>query len=237
MKAALVIHGFTATPSCMETVAQPLRDAGFLVRSPLLAGHGGSARDLEKTTWQDWYGSVRVAFQELNQKAESVSVVGQSLGGLLALKLAAEFSVAKLALLATPIFFKGFAINRVLPFVEGSFLKYIYRFQPKLFGSAISDPEGQRRFESNFWMPLKSVMEIVRLQGVVRGELPKITAPTLILHSSRDTTAPYESMEFLKKHLGSKKIKAVSLERSNHVLTLDYEKGKVAREVLEFLNK
>ncbi len=237
MKAALVIHGFTATPSCMETVAQPLRDAGFLVRSPLLAGHGGSARDLEKTTWQDWYESVRVAFQELKQKSESVSVVGQSLGGLLALKVAAEFPVARLALLATPILFNTFTVNRLLPFVERSFLRHIYRFQPKLFGSAISDPEGRRKFESNFWMPLKSVMEIVRLQEVVREQLPDVTAPALILHSPRDTTAPYESMEFLKKHLGSKKNKAVSLERSNHVLTLDHEREKVSREVLEFFRR
>ena len=77
-------------------------------------------------------------------------------------------------------------------------------------------------------------MEILQLQEDVIPRLPQVTAPTLIIHSPHDSTAPYENMAYLKEHLGSKVIKTVTLEKSDHVLTLDYEKNLVAREVVNF---
>ncbi len=233
-RGALLIHGFTATPACLDSLRRPLEEAGFLVEAPLLAGHGTNARELRRTTWRQWYQGVLSAYEALEKKTDSVCVAGQSLGGLLALKLASERRVRRLALLATPLLFEGFAMNRLLPVIAGSPLRHLYAYQPKLLGSAINDPEGRKVFQSYYWMPVAGVMEIVRLQEDVRPRLPKIMAPALIVHSPRDTTAPYASVAYLEKHLGSKTIRAVTLKRSNHVLTLDYEKALVAREVVEF---
>lgn len=234
-RGVLLIHGFTATPASLDSLRRPLEDAGFLVEAPLLAGHGTSARDLRRTTWRQWYEGVLSAYEALEKKTGDVCVAGQSLGGLLALKLSSECRVRRLALLATPILFEGFLLNRLLPVIDGSPLRHLYAYQPKLLGSAISDPEGRKAFESYFWMPVASVMEIVHLQNDVRSRLESVTAPVLIVHSPRDTTAPYASVAYLEKHLGSKKIRVVTLKRSNHVLTLDYEKDLVAREVAAFL--
>jgi carboxylesterase len=218
----------------LESLRRPLEKAGFLVEAPLLAGHGTSARNLLRTTWREWYQGVLSAYDALEKKTESVCVAGQSLGGLLALKLASERRVRRLALLATPILFEGFVLNRLLPLIARSPLRHLYAYQPKLLGPAISDPEGRKAFESYYWMPIASVMEIVRLQEEVRPLFSSIRAPALIVHSPRDTTAPYASMAYLEQHLGSKTIRTVTLKRSNHVLTLDYEKDLVAREVVKF---
>ena len=232
---ARLIHGFTATPACMETLAEPLRKAGFLVEAPLLAGHGTTARDLFKTTWTDWYQSVREAYEKLRSKTDSVCVAGLSLGGLLALKLALDCPVERLALLATPVIFTGFVMEKIVPIVGGSpALSSLYRYQPKFGGPAINDPEGRERFKSYTKMPLRSVMEIIRLQQDIRPRLSEIKIPVLILHSSHDSTAPYANMDYFKSHLGSKNIRAVTLEKSDHVITLDYERDLVAREVSQF---
>jgi carboxylesterase len=233
-RAALLIHGFTATPECLDSLKVPLERAGFMVRAPLLAGHGTSARDLRRTTWRQWYGGVLEAYEALAKESDSVCVAGQSLGGLLALKLASERSVRSVALLATPILFEGFLLNRLLPILASSPLRHVYAYQPKLLGSAISDPEGRKAFKSYFWMPVESVMEIVRLQRDVRARLGSVAAPALIVHSPRDTTAPYASVAYLGKNLGSKKIRTVTLKTSNHVLTLDYERELVTTEVVRF---
>lgn len=231
---ALLIHGFTATPECLQSLADPLKKAGFIVEAPLLAGHGTTARELSKTTWEDWYESVKVAFQSLQKKTDSVCVAGISLGGLLSLMLASEFPVRRLALLATPAIFKGFLTETVLPLVGNSFLNLLYQYQPKWGGPAINDPVSRAAFKSYTKMPVKSIMEIVKVQKEVQTRLAGINIPTLIIHSPHDTTAPYESMAYLKEHLGSKTIKTVTLERSNHVITMDYEKDLVAREVTQF---
>ena len=54
----LLVHGLTGTPNEMRFVARGLHEAGYTVHAVQLAGHCGSAEDLVKTGWQDWYASV-----------------------------------------------------------------------------------------------------------------------------------------------------------------------------------
>ena len=234
---ALLLHGFTATPDCLESLAVPLRKAGFQVEAPLLPGHGTTPDDLLRTRWQDWYGAAAAAFDRLNAACRSVSVAGLSLGGLLALLVAAERPVTRLALLATPVFFTGPLIRFVLPLLARTPLGRLYRYQRKWMGAAIRDPEGRRRFRSYEEMPIPSIWEIVRLQKVVRRRLRAIAVPTLILHSPHDITAPYANMEFLKKSLGAGVVRTVTCENSNHVLTMDYDKERVADEIVRFFGE
>ncbi len=86
-------------------------------------------------------------------------------------------------------------------------------------------------------MPIRSITEIVNFQKEVAPRIPHITIPTLIIHSPYDTTAPFANMAYLKNHLGASEIKTVTLEKSDHVLTLDYEKELVAKEVVDFFSK
>lgn len=231
----LVLHGFTATPECMESLVRPLRKGGFEVRAPLLAGHGTTACDLSKTTWNDWYQGIAAEFEKLEKKTGPVSVAGLSLGGLLGLMLASEFPVERLALLATPLFLSGFLARYLLPVIGKSPLHRIYRYQPKWAGPAINDPQGKRAFKSYTKMPIRSILEIMKLQKEVGSRLKSITVPVLIIHSPHDNTAPYENMATLKENLGSKEIRTVTLAHSNHVLTMDFERERVAREVVKFL--
>ena len=234
----LAIHGFTATPECLESLVLPLRQKGFIVEAPLLAGHGTTVEELAKTTWHDWYGSVEKAYLNLKKKVDHISVVGISLGGLLTLMLASEHhEIDRIALLATPVFLTGFLAEKVLPVVANSFLKHIYPYQRKWAGPAINDPIARDQFKCYTKMPIRSIMEIVNFQKEVAPRIPHITIPTLIIHSPYDTTAPFANMAYLKDHLGSSEIKTVTLEKSDHVLTLDYEKDLVAQEVVDFFSK
>ena len=123
----------------------------------------------------------------------------------------------------------------LLPVVGKTPLRHLYPYQSKWIGSAINDPEGRSRFKSYSKMPIPAVMEIVKLQKEVVRRLGRITVPALIIHSPHDRTVPYENMAALKKKLGSKTVKTLTLERSDHVLTMDYEKELVAGEIVKFL--
>ena len=56
--------------------------------------------DFRKTNWKLWYNHVKNEYLNLQSRFESVSVVGLSMGGVLALIMAAEFRPERAILLA-----------------------------------------------------------------------------------------------------------------------------------------
>lgn len=85
---------------------QSLQERGHTVQAIRLPGHGTSPEDMIRTEWTDWYGHVLNSYDELASLSfDRIIVMGHSMGGLLALKLAAECKVDGLVSLATPIYF------------------------------------------------------------------------------------------------------------------------------------
>jgi carboxylesterase len=88
-RGCLLLHGFTGTPLEMVPLAEALAQDGFTVHVARLAGHGTSPEDLAQTTWGDWLGSARSAYRALRARCSSIAVGGLSMGGAIALHLAA----------------------------------------------------------------------------------------------------------------------------------------------------
>ena len=87
----------------MEELGRALHAAGMTVSIPRLPGHGTDGSDFLQTGWRDWLRACTDEMLELCARHRPVSLVGFSMGSLLALILAARFPVARLALLAPPI--------------------------------------------------------------------------------------------------------------------------------------
>jgi carboxylesterase len=85
---ALLVHGFTGTTQSMRPWAEHLADAGLTISAPRLPGHGTRWQDLNATSFADWYGEAERAFDDLRGRCETVFVMGLSMGGTLALRLA-----------------------------------------------------------------------------------------------------------------------------------------------------
>src|SRR5437879_13696406 len=92
----LLLHGLTGMPSEMRPVARHLTSLGYAVETPLLPGHGGSHRDLLRTTWREWLNGAREALRRIAGQTEPVVVAGLSMAALLAVLLAAEGECAAL---------------------------------------------------------------------------------------------------------------------------------------------
>src|SRR5258707_8393969 len=89
-RGVVLLHGFTGTPFEVRPLADALAAQGCSVEVPLIAGHGGTAAELAATSWRDWLASAEDAIVRLKEGAgsERVTIVGASMGGLLALRLA-----------------------------------------------------------------------------------------------------------------------------------------------------
>ena len=83
------MHGLTGSPDELAPLAAALTASGFIVRTPLLPGHGQDVAALAKTTRHDWYAGADAALSSMVAECGGpVAIIGGSAGGLLAIRLA-----------------------------------------------------------------------------------------------------------------------------------------------------
>ena len=192
----VLVHGFTAAPSEMRDIARHLADRGITVSAPLLAGHGTSPEDLERTTWQDWFASVNAAVDEMRARCKRVYLGGLSLGGALTLYTAAQRGqdLAGIIVMSAPIY---------LPTPLGYALKGIKRGMPYLYKPFrdVEDPEARERHISYSHSPVAALASLVDFLGHVRGSLSQIDLPALIIYARRDHVVPFVSSHHIYSRL------------------------------------
>ncbi|MBP2650881.1 MAG: Carboxylesterase [Firmicutes bacterium] len=225
-KGVLLVHGFTGSPSEMLLLGEHLNQLGYTVLGPRLCGHGTNVEDMARTNWLHWYGAVEDGYYILKAVTKSVAVVGLSMGGLLALKLAHEYPVSKVAALSAPIFIN----ERRLPLLP------IYRLFKKFVLKKRRKLPVDIRYSVNYdATPLSSLTSLLEFIKHVDKLLPEIKVPALVIQSRREHTVKPESAEYIYSRLGSRHKQLVWLERSGHIVTLDIERNKVFDCVSEFL--
>jgi carboxylesterase len=234
---ALLIHGLSGTPFEMRYLGERLAAAGVRVCGVRLAGHAGAPEELGAATNAQWYESVVEGFERLRRHGDPVAVVGLSMGAVLAARLAADQgeAVAGMVMLS-PAFFLPLWVRGPLKALTalGPLADRIY-LRGK--GSDIHDDAARGLHPSAHLMPLSAVLELLKLSAAVRPRLNRVTQPTLVIHSRRDHTCPMRrNLDFVLSHLGSVQKRAVILEESFHVITVDSEKERVASEVIDFVD-
>jgi carboxylesterase len=223
--AALCLHGLTGTPYEVRPLGEALARAGLRAVGPDLPGHNRTPEDLSRVHHGEWLGAVREALAGLRAAHRRVFVVGLSLGGLLALTMAAEETVDAVAVIGTPLRLRIPllpllpAVRRVVPFVR------------KGAGSDIRDAEARARHPSYDRMPLASVEQLCALQVRVRGLLARIRAPILVAHGLLDATAHPDDARAIVESVGSSERELLWLESSAHVVPVDRDGARLAAAV------
>lgn len=227
--AVLCLHGLTGTPYEIRPPAEALAEAGFYCEGPLLPGHGTSPAELGVTPQTEWVGAVLAAYDALAARHERVYAIGLSLGGLLALALAQQRRLPGLVALAVPLDL-GWVVHRGVPWLH----RWV-RQLPKT--PAILDLEARARHPGYDRMPLGAVNQLLLLSAQVRGALHTIQAPVSLIFSRLDPTVPVRNAELLMRELAPGDRELHWLERSGHVLPVDFERALVAQRVVEFLSR
>jgi carboxylesterase len=235
---ALLVHGLSGTPYEMRYLGEHLTAAGVRVHGVRLAGHAGEPEELGDVTHANWYESVVEGFERLRAYDEPNVVIGLSMGAVLAARLAIDQreAVSAVVMLA-PAFYLPFwtrtALRMLRPTVN--IANRIYFHQQR--GSDIHDAGARRVHPGNRLMPLNAALNLVELSDSVRTRLAELVQPTLVIHSRRDHTCPFDkNIEFLMNHLGAADRRVVALEESFHVITVDSERERVAQETLDFIS-
>jgi carboxylesterase len=241
----LLLHGLTGTSAEMAPVADALagRFPLFVAR---IAGHESSVGELARTSWMDWYASATDGADALLRVTPRIVVVGLSMGAMLTVRLAVERKdvVAGVALLSPAIALGRPWLRRLdrpfrllaaadarIPGAAGVLARLIMTKG----GSDISDVEVRGTHPGYRQVPLRALLNLLRLQRLVWNDAPKLTAPLLLMHATNDHTCPIDAARALFARLGSRDKRMVVLERSFHVITVDCERDRVLLELEAFL--
>jgi carboxylesterase len=190
--------------------------------------------DLDATRWGDWAAAVEREVEAMARRAGRVAVVGQSLGGLLALHLAARRpDLAAVASLAAPLWLDGVS-GRVARWVTGPLAGRIRRL-PKLGGSDARDPRVRAENPCYGAIPTRALGELLAFMPEVDAALPRITAPVLVVHARHDHTAPVACAARIAERARARRLRI--LPRSYHLIAVDVERDIVAAEVTTFLRR
>lgn len=231
--AVLFLHGWTSTPRELRFLAEKVASAGFHCVGPLLKGHGRGLPDLEGTRFADYLSEGEAAFDSLSASHGRVSVCGLSMGGLLGLFLAVRRPVANLILIAPFLRPSGRTLglpNRWLAGrvpLAGNLAKYA--------PGPIRNPEAFKSHIAYHAMPARSMISVVAAGREIETKADRIRCPTLIIHSVHDTTSHFSGSQFLIGKMGSEDKTLVALNRSNHVVTLDFDRPRVEDSVVAWL--
>lgn len=224
----LLIHGFLATTASMRLIGEYLHVRNYTVLAPLLPGHGTTPDDLNRRRWRDWTNAVAHAYQELASHCDTSFVCGSSMGGVLALHLASEQSVAGLCLYAPAILgsYSRTLIARVLaPFVP-------YLKNPLSPPNAVS-----MRWNGYAVTPLRTVIELNELQRATRARLSRIHAPIMVLQGRHDRVIDPRCGEVILAETNALHKELHWLENSGHALPLDVEWEHVAELTIAFIER
>jgi carboxylesterase len=231
-RGVLLLHGFAGTPPELRLLADWLAGHGFLVHAPLLAGHGTSPEEMAATGRRDWIRSAEVALDQLLERCPHVGVAGQSMGGTLALHLAATRPEVEAVVSQAGLLWLRDWRLRVLPVA-----KSVIRWEVPSQQVDLYRVEGIRELHSYPKRPTAAILELVRLGKQVRSEMAAVVAPLLVLQGGRDSVVDPANADQILALAGSSVRALRRFERSGHGLSVDIDRLEVASTAGRWLQR
>lgn len=228
--AVLLIHGFTGTPQSMRPWAEHLVARGWEVDVPLLPGHGSSWQKMAHSRWQQWYDVVRESVADLQERHGRIAVLGQSMGGTLALAAAQDPRVApgitalglvNPLVLDAPVWAVARALSPVVPSVPG------------IASDIRRDGVREEAYDRT---PLRAVAELRSLTRIVRRGLGEVTAPMVLATSCVDHTVPPRNSDVIASSVRGD-VDRLPLPNSYHLATLDHDAPTLFSYTAGFLSR
>lgn len=219
-------HGFTGSPHGVRAWAAALAAAGFAVRMPLLPGHGTTWQELSRSRWTEWHDAMDAAYLELESECDHVFSAGLSMGGALALRIAATRPVAG-AILVNP----GLVIDDPRAPMAG-ILKLVLKSTPAIANDILKPGMDEGAYART---PVAAAHQLNKMFKDTLRLLPRVTAPVRVFRSTVDHVVSDSSIVALRRGLTHAPLQVSRLENSYHVATLDNDAEKIFSGSVDFI--
>jgi esterase/lipase len=205
---ALLIHGYMGAPREFLPLAMALADAGVTAQAVLLPGFGDDRERLGKVRAEDWLQAARGMWQEMRGSGGRSTLIGFSMGGAVALSLAAESGMAPDELILLAPHWR-FADRRAAILPIGKYVMRTFRpfgrpnfddpgtramFAEIAPGADLDDPDVRHSLRDAFTVPTSSLDELRRIGVMAGATARRYAGMTTIIQGTEDpTTLPKHS--------------------------------------------
>ncbi|MHC4968236.1 MAG: alpha/beta fold hydrolase [Planctomycetota bacterium] len=217
----VLAHGYLASPQQVRPLAEYLHGAGISVYVVRLPGHGTAPDQLTKVRWEDWLDCLARGCGLVRQHCQRVIVGGFSLGGALALVLAARLGerVDGVFCINAPVKLRDRRAPLVGPLVR-------WHGAMRLLGLADGDyrlsNEGTESPDINYGIDyLRGIREVRRAGRACLRALGDVTAPALIIQADADPIVSPAGGRLLLARLGSQDKVLTTLPFDRHLIVRD----------------
>ncbi|WP_028402998.1 alpha/beta hydrolase [Ectobacillus panaciterrae] len=223
----LISHGFAGTPQSVRFLGEYIAQQGYTVYGTRLKGHGTHYKDMENCTYDDWIQSLEEGYHFLKRHCRKIFIMGQSMGGTLAIHLAGKYEDIKGMIVIN-------AAMTTIPVFEALKDKH----EPRFVDEGAPDIKAKDAYEIAYAKaPIQSIQQLLLLMNETRRTLESITCPTLAFASKEDHVVPPENTDYVIRHIKSEIKETITLYNSYHVASMDYEKEFIAEQSCLFLEK
>jgi carboxylesterase len=232
--AVLCFHGYAGYPGELMLPAKLLYESGFDVFIPRYPGHGTSGEDFSNSNSTMWVNRALKAYRDIEQDYETISLIGHSMGGLIALKVAHEVKlVSKIVLYAPAIL-----LNRPIPAFLVSLLslckkrKKVEWKKDPAYNFFDERDEGDDEYLGNeYWSYIyyKQVSEFEKLRKEVLSFIETISIQTLVFTGGLDNTVDAQVGHLIEK--GTKRKDNIWIDLPNASHLIPYDKDDASRDI------
>jgi carboxylesterase len=216
MARVLCLHGLGGTGATMWPLVAALSAADHTVLAPTLPGHGGVPDDLVGVEWANWLAAAR----EWPADGPADLVVGQSMGALLALALAAEGRARAVV-----------AVNSPAPdpdAVDGLEWRQSRGHDWVEVGPSALGESAYERLSLTALLAMHT--------GALSVRLDLVTVPVLVVTSDHDDVVDPSSSDVVAAALTGP-VQRLRLARGGHVATLDSDRDRLSAAIVTFASR
>jgi carboxylesterase len=233
--AVLVLHGYNDSPQAMRSVAEALNAAGWTVRVPALPGHARSLREFADARASDWERASRDELDALLRQHDAVAVCGMSMGGALALLLAAENRSVRAVVALAPYLHLSRPMTLLLAL--GPVAAIGARYLTGGGKRSVHDPAAAAAIVAYRASTPRLLYELTTVTRHAYDALHRVTQPVLLMQSREDNRIPQRSAEAAFAEIGSADKSLEWLTGRGHVITVDYGHADLERRIVAWLKE
>ena len=216
----------------MRPLGDFLQQHGYTVLGVRLSGHGTHPRDLRNRQWSDWLADIEDGLAILRGNCEHVALIGQSLGGMLALTAAAIKPVNAVIALSTP--YEEIRARNLWRHLAFDWIPPTFHYK-----EVAPHPQWGIRREANYpayaAYPKSIFRAIYGLTHALIASLGHIHAPTLLIQSKADKMIPPDSLDKLLAGMRHSRVESLWLQEQNHAITMDALRQEAFAEIRDYL--